>query len=124
MLELLLELFGELLLQVIGEVLVELGLHARAEQRRAPDPWLAVLGYLLAGAALGGLSLLVLPNYLVPPSGRMANGLLTPVAVGGVMMLMGAWRARRGQAVFRIDRFACGYLFAFSLASVRFAFAA
>jgi hypothetical protein len=36
---------------------------------------------------------------------------------------MGAWRARRGQQVLRIDRFAYGYLFALSLGLVRFYFA-
>jgi hypothetical protein len=48
---------------------------------------------------------------------------LTPLLVGGIMVAMGAWRARRGQAVLRIDRFTYGYLFALSLALVRFFFA-
>ncbi len=30
---------------------------------------------------------------------------------------------RRGQAILRIDRFSCGFLFALSLALVRFGFA-
>ncbi len=37
---------------------------------------------------------------------------------------MGALRARRGQAVLGIDRFAYGYLFALALAVIRFASAA
>jgi hypothetical protein len=40
-----------------------------------------------------------------------------------MMCLMGAWRARRGDDVLRIDRFAYGYVFALSLALVRFIFA-
>jgi len=40
------------------------------------------------------------------------------------MAILGAWRARRGQQVLRIDRFAYGYLFALSIALVRFYFAA
>lgn len=40
------------------------------------------------------------------------------------MTAMGAWRARRGEPVLRIDKFAYGYLFALSLAIVRFIFAA
>jgi len=39
------------------------------------------------------------------------------------MSAMGYWRARRGQAVLRIDRFAYGYLFALTFALVRFWFA-
>ena len=36
---------------------------------------------------------------------------------------LGAWRARRGDELLRIDRFAYGYLFSFALALVRFRFA-
>ena len=54
---------------------------------------------------------------------RIVNLVLTPIAVGLLMCAMGAWRARRGDAVLRIDRFAYGYLFALALAVVRFSFA-
>jgi hypothetical protein len=40
------------------------------------------------------------------------------------MTIMAARRARRGQPVLRIDRFAYGYPFALSIALVRFFFAA
>ena len=125
MLELLFEFVGEFLLQAIGEALVELGLHSVAEPfRRPPNPWLAALGYATFGAVLGGLSLLVFPTNLVPDSWRVLNLVATPLAVGGIMAAIGAWRARRGESVLRIDRFAYGYLFALSLALVRFFFAA
>ena len=124
MLEFVLELVGEFLLQVIGEALVELGLHSMAEPfRRPPNPWFAAAGYTLIGVLLGGLSLLVVPHNLVPESARVVNLVVTPIAVGVAMALLGAWRARRGQAVLRIDRFAYGYLFALSMALVRFFFA-
>lgn len=124
MLELLFELVGEFLLQAIGEALVELGLHSVAEPfRRPPNPWLAALGYTIFGAVLGGLSLLAFPANLVPETWRVVNLVATPLAVGGIMAAIGAWRARRGESVLRIDRFAYGYLFALSLALVRFFFA-
>ena len=82
------------------------------------------MGYTLFGAILGGLSLLVFPDNLVPEAWRIANLVLTPLAVGAMMAGMGVWRARRGQPVLRIDRFAYGYLFALSLALIRFFFAA
>lgn len=124
MLEFLFEILGEFLLQAFGEALVELGLHSLAEPfQRAPNPWLAAVGYTLFGAALGGLSLLVFPSYLVPPPWRLANLFLTPFAVGGLMVAMGAWRARRGEDVLRIDRFLYGFLFAAALAAVRYALA-
>ncbi len=125
MLEFIFQLLGEFVLQVVGEALVEIGFHSLAEPfRRPPNPWLAAIGYALIGAILGGISLLAFPNNLVPGSWRVANLVATPVAVGGVMAIMGAWRARRGQTLLRIDRFAYGYLFALSIAVVRFCFAA
>jgi hypothetical protein len=48
------------------------------------------------------------------------NLVVVPVLVGLVMVLLGAWRARRGDTVLRIDRFSYGYLFALALAAVRF----
>jgi hypothetical protein len=125
MLEFLLEIVGEFLLQAIVEALAELGLHSLSEPfRRPPNPWLAALGYAIFGAVAGGLSLLLFPSHLVAGHGwRVANLILTPAAVGALMCAMGAWRGRRGDAILRIDRFAYGYLFALSLALVRFAFA-
>ena len=70
------------------------------------------------------MSLLAFPTNLVPEAWRVANLVATPLAVGGIMAAIGAWRARRGGSVLRIDRFAYGYLFALSLALVRFFFAA
>lgn len=126
MLTFLFELFGELVLQVAIEMLSEFGLHSLAEPfKREPNPWLAALGYAVFGAVLGGASLLVFPNHLTPAGAtRLANLIVTPIIVGISMSALGAWRSRRGDTVFRIDRFACGFIFAASLALVRFHFAA
>jgi hypothetical protein len=123
--EIIFEIFGELLLQVVGEALVEVGLHSVAEPfRKAPNPWLAALGYLIFGAVLGGLSLLVFPVYLLGnPQWRVLNAALSPVVAGVCMAALGAWRERRGQAVLRIDKFSYGYLFALGFGLVRFWFA-
>ena len=123
--EFLFQIIGEIVLQIVFEALAELGLHSFAEPfRRPPNPWLAAFGYTLFGAAAGGLTLLVFPSHLVTTDGlRIANLIITPIAVGLLMCAMGAWRARRGEQLLRIDRFAYGYLFAVSLALVRFAFA-
>lgn len=124
MLELLVELVGEFLLQVVVEALIEVGLHSLVEPfRRQPSPWLAAVGYAIFGASLGGLSLLLFPHNLVPGAWRIANLVATPMAVGGFMAGIGAWRARRGESLLRIDRFAYGYLFAICFALIRFQFA-
>jgi hypothetical protein len=124
MIEILFEVIGEFLIQVVGEVLVQLGLHSLAEPFRTPlNPFLAAIGYTIFGGILGGLTLLIFPAHLVPLPWRILNLIVTPWAVGGLMAAIGAWRARRGEPVLRIDRFVYGYLFALSLALVRFFFA-
>jgi hypothetical protein len=125
MFEFLFEILGEFLLQALVEALFELGFHSLAKPfRRPPNPWLAALGYTIFGAAAGAISLLLFPDHLVPITGwRIINLILTPIAVGLLMAAIGAWRARRGHSLLRIDRFSYGYLFALSLALVRFTFA-
>lgn len=124
MLEFILEIIGELLLQVVLEVMGEIGLQSMAEPfRKPPNPWLASIGYFIFGAIAGGFSLLVFPHHLVAESLRVANLFLTPVVVGLLMSWMGMWRAKHGQTVLRMDRFSYGFLFAFSLALVRYWFA-
>ncbi len=124
-LEILLELLLELIFQVFGELLVELGLHAVAEPfRKQPSVWVAVLGYVLLGGIVGALSLWLMPQHLTRDGWpRLANLVVTPVIAGFAMTLMGLWRSRRGDPVLRIDRFAYGYLFALTVAVVRYNFA-
>ena len=125
MLELLLEVLGEFILQVFGEALVELGLHSLAEPfKREPKIWLASFGYALFGAIAGGLSLLVFPHHLTPAGIlRILNLFLTPLAVGGCMAGIGAYRIKRNEPVFLLNRFLYGFIFAASIAAVRFHFA-
>ncbi|WP_296950366.1 hypothetical protein [uncultured Massilia sp.] len=123
-LQFLVEFVGEILLQILVEFLVEMGLHGVAEPfRRRPHPGLAAIGYLVFGAVAGAASLWPFPAYLVPGPWRIANLALAPVLAGLAMCAVGAWRARRGQPVLRLDRFGYGYLFALALALVRFWFA-
>ncbi len=123
--EILFEFLGEFLLQVLAQVFIEVGWHSLSEPfRKQPSPWLAAVGYAIFGAVIGGLSLLVFPNYLMADkSFRLANAVLSPIAAGLSMAAMGAWRARRGQAVLRVDKFSYGYVFALSWGLVRFFFA-
>jgi len=124
MLEFIFQILGEFLLQIAIEILVELGFHSIRELfRREVNPPVAIAGYALLGAALGGLSLWALPHLLVPEQWRILNLLFGPVLAGLVMVGVGAVRSRKGQSLLRIDRFAYGYIFALALAVVRFQFA-
>jgi hypothetical protein len=123
--EFLFEIIGELLLQLVFELLAELGLQCLAAPfQRQSNPWLAALGYTILGAIIGGISLWLFPSHLVAAKPlRLANLAITPMLVGLGMSAIGAWRAHRAQGALRIDRFACGYVFALRLALIRFYFA-
>lgn len=125
LIELLLGFLGELVLPLIWEIFAEVGLQSLAEPfKKQPRPWVAALGYLAFGAAFGGLSLLVLPRHLLGSHGlRVVSAALSPIVAGVGMAALGAWRARRGQRVLRIDRFSYGYGFALAFGLVRFWFA-
>lgn len=111
----------EFALQFVFEVLGEFGAQCTAEAfRREPRPWMAVIGYVILGLLAGLLSVLLVPVLMTAPYLRILNLLLTPVFGGAAMMLVGAWRRRREQHVVRLDSFAYGYLFALSMALVRF----
>lgn len=125
MLEALIQVVAELVLQIVVELLAEFGLQPlKAMFDKPPNPWLAALGYALLGGVLGGLSLWLLPQHLMAGDlARIAVLIAVPVLAGLLMAAVGAWRARRGHALLRIDRFSYGYLFALAFALVRHAFA-
>jgi hypothetical protein len=116
------EFLIEILLQAALELLAELGLRSVTEPFRKPtNPWLAAIGYAVFGFIAGGISIWLFPsNFVVGETWRLANLLVTPVAVGAMMSALGYWRGKRGQVVLRIDRFSFGFLFAFSLALIRY----
>ncbi len=122
--ELLFQFVGELLLQVIAEILFELGLRSLgAPFSRAPNPYLATLGYVLFGAIAGAMSLWAFPVLFIHSStGRVINVVVTPLVAGAAMAAIGAWRTAKGQRTILLDRFAYGFLFALVMALVRLRF--
>ncbi|NJB93267.1 hypothetical protein [Xanthomonas arboricola] len=121
MFEIIFEIIGELVLQLTTELLVELGVHSAAEPfRKPPNPWLAALGYAILGLMAGGVSLYLVPALVQEEPWRTANLVVTPLLAGLAMAAFGAWRSKRGQQTIRLDRFSYGYLFALTMALVRF----
>jgi hypothetical protein len=123
--EIVLQFLGEILLQIIFEVLVELGLHRLGDTFKKPrSAVLSTIGFILWGAMAGGISLLVFPRSAISNIAyRSVNLIVTPLIAGGVMALIGRQRDKRGVALVRLDRFAYAFLFAFSMALVRFVWA-
>lgn len=121
-----LQFIGEVLIQVILEAIVEFGLHSVRKPFRRPQPSHpapAAIGYAILGAIAGAISLWIFPALLIDDSWlRVANLVITPIAAGGAMAAIGAWRRTRENELIRLDRFAYGFLFALAMAGVRFAF--
>lgn len=117
----------EFLLQLIGEVFLELGWRSLGEpflQREKRNPVLAAIGYCLFGFLFGGISLLVFPRTLVRGEKFYNLDLLiAPVLAGLTMAALGRLRERQGKTVMRLDSFVYGFIFAFTMASIRFVYA-
>lgn len=121
-LEVLLQFFGEILLQLLFECLAELGFRSLANTLEKPQhPLFSTVGFMLWGAIAGGISLSIFPHSPISNTHlRQANLLITPIIVGGIMMLIGRERDRRGQHLVRLDQFGYAFVFAFTMALVRF----
>ncbi|MEQ1886909.1 MAG: hypothetical protein ABL967_17745 [Bryobacteraceae bacterium] len=117
----LLELLGEIVLQLVVEIIMESLIRALSQLwESTPKTVTSIFGYTCLGAVSGVVSLLIAPRHFVRIlPWRLGSLLITPTIVGFCMVLVGNWRIRKGQSVFRIDRFACGYLFALAFALVR-----
>jgi hypothetical protein len=124
--EVFLQFFGEILLQIFFEILLELGQHSLAHTVRKPrNPVLSTIGYVLWGAIAGGISLWLFPASVIRNPGlRILNLVVTPILIGGVMMLIGKIRGKKGQNLVKLDRFGYAFVFAFSMALIRFIWAA
>lgn len=120
----LLQLVAEFVLQVLVEALAELGLRSLGEpfRRKPTHPVLAAVGYALLGGVMGGVSLWLMPGHFIEVEWlRMLNLFVTPLAAGAVMAGIGAWRRRNEQTPILLDRFGYGFIFAFAMSAVRFA---
>ena len=124
--EFLLYFIFQLLLEIVGQVLISLGVNSMVEAlqfKSDKNPVQAFFGHILLGLIAGGLSLWIFPDLFVFNNVlRMANLVITPVVVGLLMSALGAWRARKSFAAMRMDSFAYGFIFAFSISLIRYFF--
>ena len=118
------EFFGELILQLVVEGLAELGFYTFRKDGKKLHPALAVIGYILLGAAFGLCSLWLFPHHFVhQPLLRLASLIATPIIAGAMAVGLGHLRAKKDQPQVRLDQFRYAYLFALSFALVRFVWA-
>ncbi len=108
--ELLFGFIGELLIELVVELLFEGLLYGLTERISFNTKEFATaieaLGYGLVGLVLGGLSLFILPNsFIENPNLAMVYLIASPLAAGGLMVAMGAFRIKRGQNPIRFDSF-------------------
>jgi hypothetical protein len=128
--EILLGIFGaflesmfEILAEAALEIVAGIGLRIITEPFRRPtpvNPVFAGIGYALYGAVAGGVSLLFPRMFMVAWWLRLLNVIITPVACGFIMAKLGQMREKQGNSIIRINTFFYGYLFALSMAVVRF----
>jgi hypothetical protein len=121
------EIAGEFLLQMLFEGIAQLFGHvfrANVPQRdKTLRPELTATLYVLLGAASGAVSLWLMPNLFIRSMPlRFVNLVVTPLLSGATMGWIGSWRRRHDKTTLRLESFAYGFCFAFSMAVVRFVF--
>ena len=87
-------------------------------------PISAFLGYLVMGAAAGGISLLLFHDHMLKATWlRVVLLLVIPLLAGWMMSFIGARREAKGAERTRLESFANGWAFALAMGLIRFFFA-
>ena len=120
--EMMFQFLGEMLLQMLFEAIAELGFHGLKDTLRKPrNPALSIISFVIWGSLAGAVSLLIFPKLAITSIFfRKVNLIATPLAVGGIMAIIGQLRERRGTSLVRLDRCGYAFVFAFAMATVRF----
>src|SRR5258708_37169476 len=113
--EILLEIFFEAAFEFAAESIgafIWRGLAAIFRTSEFKNPLVAVVGYLLLGGAVGGLSLLFFPHPLVHRSRVPGLSVFaSPILAGLGMSLVGSTPLQRTKKPMQIDDFLFGLLF-------------
>ncbi len=118
LLELIVEIFGEVLFGIAGAILEE-AISDDNQSSRIP----AVAGHFLMGAIAGVVSLAVLRQQVVPHVVIPGLSLIVaPIGTGILLELLGRWWVRRGNVRMALFTFWGGFCFGLGMALVRFAY--
>jgi hypothetical protein len=122
------ELLFEALLEFGGGALLDLLSRTAAEVFEPAEPPNTILTGLVCGfmgAAVGALSLVILPHPLFHRTRFHGISLIiSPFAAGMAMSAVGAMHRRRGKSVVQIENFPYAFTFALCMALVRLVWAA
>ena len=120
--EIVLEIIFQILAEIFMQLVYELGFHSMLEPfNKKPKPVIAFIGYLVLGVIAGFISKIFTPQLLIKGETlRVINLLVTPIAVGLIMSALGKLREKNGVSLIRMDKFLYGFIFAFSMALVRY----
>ena len=117
--EFVLELIAEAILGKTWHVAKILPTHA-IRPRADANPVAAKAVYVLVGAILGAVSLLVFPERILPTWGPSGMSLLVAPLAGGLLMhRWGRYRERLGATTTHLATFTGGAVFALAAAGVR-----
>jgi hypothetical protein len=124
--EIVLQFLGEIMLQIFLECIFEIGFHSVSNTIKTPkNTFWAAIGFVLWGVIGGGISLLTFPKSMIHNRDFRAVALIAiPLVAGFCMTILGKIRSSKGQGIIRMDRFFYAFVFAFTMALVRFRFAA
>jgi hypothetical protein len=116
-----LEFLFELVAQLIGELLVDLTVHAVGESRTAVRRIAQIAVYAALGAAVGAVSLFVLPVHFIKDDElRLLALIAIPVIAGVFFSAVGRRRQRKGKDVSALEAFLPASSFAAAMAAVRY----
>ena len=84
----------------------------------------SVLVSIIEGSILGGASLIIIPQYIIPNFQiRFINLVVTPFIIGALLNLSSNIKFHKNLTRFDLVNFISGYTFALAWAGVRFIFA-
>jgi hypothetical protein len=119
--ELIFQILAEIIFQFVVEGMLDVCFGKKLRDAR---PLLRFLLFLLVGAILGGLSLLLLPAHIISDRQLRYVAVLTiPVLIGVTMAKIGSMRAKRGSEPNDLEHFFSSWGLAFTFGAVRVLFA-
>jgi len=120
--EFIIEILGEFIIQFVFELGANLcaAFVPDSAYRRFTNAYAKGFLYIMMGLGLAWLSSLLVGELLLPKSFAGLNIAISPLVVGGFMMMLGRWREKKGKHARDLEHFLYGYVFALAFAVMRY----